>query len=388
LYWKRLCIDKVLNMCYTCIMSLKDKDNPVPLYRRVYRHLKDRVEKGEYRNNEMLPSEHYLSEIFQVSRVTVRQALACLEKEKYITRKRGYGTEVVKPSISSRDKKAIAVLLVDVSRPFFGDILKGIQSRLDSRGYKLLLCDTGNLNEKEKGYLLRYKDVVAGFIVAPATGNCNHSHYGQLFAEKIPFVFIDRYLPEFNVPYVISDNIQGGYIATNHLLELGHRKICVLSEPAATSVLERIQGYEKALWKHGFTPDKNLIFHSKERGFETGYALIKKVLEENPDVTAAFCLNDDIAAGCLKRLMELNTAVPEEFSVVGFDNLDLTWKSHPSITTVNQPKFQMGQKAAEIIINKIEGGYETKKTQKASLPVELIIRESTGTAKSAVLERA
>ena len=306
----------------------------------------------------------------------MRQALAKLQRENYITRKRSYGTEVIYSPRATRDEQAIAVLVVDITRPFFSEIVRGIQMVLDQKGYKLLLCDTKNINEKEKEYIAKYKDLVGGFIIAPATGNQNHIYYGQLLSEKVPFVFIDRYLPEFNVDAIVSDNEKGGYLATHHLLALGHRRIAVLSEPEATSLLGRIEGYKKALKEYGLVSDEKLIFTGKSRGFENGYTLIQKIVRTYPDVTAAFCLNDDIAWGCLKGLCEVGIKVPEEFSVVGFDNMNFAEKLTPPLTTVNQPKFQIGEKAAEILISRIEKRIKSIR-ELVSLPVELIIRKST-----------
>lgn len=346
------------------------------MYLQVYEYLKKKIEEGKYRSGEILPSEYRMAEDFGVSRITMRQALAKLQRENYITRKRSYGTEVIYSPRATRDEQAIAVLVVDITRPFFSEIVRGIQMVLDQKGYKLLLCDTKNINEKEKEYIAKYKDLVGGFIIAPATGNQNHIYYGQLLSEKVPFVFIDRYLPEFNVDAIVSDNEKGGYLATHHLLALGHRRIAVLSEPEATSLLGRIEGYKKALKEYGLVSDEKLIFTGKSRGFENGYTLIQKIVRTYPDVTAAFCLNDDIAWGCLKGLCEVGIKVPEEFSVVGFDNMNFAEKLTPPLTTVNQPKFQIGEKAAEILISRIEKRIKSIR-ELVSLPVELIIRKST-----------
>lgn len=365
-------------------MKKINRKNPKSLYLQVYEYLKNKIEERKYKTGEILPSEYRMAEDFGVSRITMRQALAKLQKENYITRKRSYGTEVVYSPQTKRDEKAIAVLVVDITRPFFSEIVRGIQAVLDQKGYKLLLCDTKNINEKEKEYIAKYKNLVAGFIIAPATGNQNHTYYGQLLSEKIPFVFIDRYLSEFNVPAVVSNNVKGGYLATRHLLELAHRKIAVLSEPEATSLLERIEGYKKALIEYGLVPEEKLIFTGKERGFENGYILSQEMVKTYPDVTAVFCLNDDIAWGCLKGLYEVGIKVPEEFSVVGFDNMGFAEKLTPPLTTINQPKFQIGEKAAEILINKIEGRMKAIR-EHISLPVELVVRESTRSLQSSSL---
>ncbi|MFH0797289.1 MAG: GntR family transcriptional regulator [Candidatus Omnitrophota bacterium] len=368
-------------------MIVKIKSRPAKyLYLQIYHSLKQQIEKGKLVKGEIIPSEYALADKFRVSRVTIRQALLKLQREKYLVRKRGYGTEISYSPEVKRDEKAIAVMLVDITRPFFAEILKGIQGKLDQEGYKLILCDTENSSEKERDYFSKYTGSVAGFIVAPATGNQNHAYYGGLLAEKIPFVFVDRHLPEFNVDAVLSDNVQGGYLATKYLLDLGHKQIAVLSEPEATSLSERIDGYKKARLEYGLPENENLIFRGEKRGGPAGYHFIREVIENRPEVTAAFCLNDDIAWGALKRLAEMKINIPQDFSVLGFDNLDFTSNLYPSLTTVNQLKYQMGEKAADILLGQITGKLTNKKVV-FSFPVELVVRESTGKARVRTLAK-
>lgn len=352
-----------------------------PLYLKIYQLLKKQIEEGKLANGEIIPSEYQLAKDFKVSRVTMRATLGRLQKENYIMRKRGYGTEVIYSPEKIRDKNSIAVIVVDILRPFFSEIIKGIQAKLDKEKYKLILCDSENSSEKERDYIIRYKDIVAGFIIAPTTGNQNHAYYGQLLTEKVPFVFIDRYLSEFNVDAVVSDNTQGGYIAVKYLLELGHRKIAFLGEPAATSLIDRIEGYKKALLEFGIKPKDEYILFGEKRGFEAGYSLADKIMNEFPEVTAALCANDDIACGLIKAMAERGIKLPEGFSIIGYDNIPFLFSPHPSLTTIEQQKHKMGEKAAEFIIERIEGKYKEKK-KIVYLPVKLIKKDSAIKIKS------
>lgn len=346
-----------------------------PLYKQIYLFLKQQIEEGKLGKGEIIPSENELADQFSASRVTIRRALLELQGEKYLIRKRGYGTEVSYPPETNKDGKSVAAILTDVTRLFFALILKGIQDKLSSEGYNLICCDTENLCEKEKEYLLKHGNSVSGLVIAPATGNRNHAYYGELLSNKVPFVFVDRYIPEFNIDAVVSDNVQGGYLAVKHLLDLGHRRIALLSEPEATSLQGRIEGYKKALAEYGLDPEENLVFSSEKREFHAGYGLIEEIVRSHPDVTAAFCLYDDIAWGALKKLSEMGIRVPQDFSIVGFDNSDFASKLYP-LTTVNQEKYQMGVKAAEILLGRITGKL-TARREMVFLPVELVIREST-----------
>lgn len=361
-----------------------DRDDACPFYLQIYRVLKDEMESGVFKHGELIPPEDQLAREFDVSRVTIRNALRRLQDEGYIERKRGFGTMVCYSPESTRDERAVAVLMVDIMRPLFAEMVKGIQSKLDKEGFKLILCDTENVTEKERSYLVRYKDEVAGFIIAPVTGTRNHSYFGQLLGEEIPFVFIDRYLPEFNIDAVVSDNVQGGYVATRHLLELGHRRIAILSEPEASSLSDRIHGAERAYAELGLALDPALVFSAESRGFDNGRETVVRVVRDCPDVTAAFCLNDDIAWGCLNGLAEAGVRVPAEFSVVGFDNLIHTAQLLQPLTTVDQPKLEMGRRAAEILLGRIQGRTRGPGSI-ATLPVDLVVRRSTARLRPGVL---
>ena len=355
-----------------------------PLYWKIYEKLKKDIEEGKIKKGELISPEIQLTKIFNVSRITIRKALQLLQNENFIKRKKRFGTEVIYEPKKLRDKKAIGVLLVDITRPFFNEILKGIQYCLDKNGYKLVLCDTENKNEKEKEYILRYKDAVGGFIIAPCTENKNLPIYAELIVEKVPFVFIDRYIPELNTDYVVSDNFEGGYIITKHLIELGHKNIAVIAEPEATSVNERIEGYKKALQEINIK--KEYIFSSGKRGFENGYETGKKIIKDFPEITAVFCINDDVAIGCLKAIIECGLKVPDDISIAGYDNLPFSYQIHPGLTTIEQEKFEMGKKAAEILLNRIEKGID-KNRYKVELPVNFIKRNSTSFPKKNIYEK-
>ena len=127
-----------------------NRKDPRVLYLQIYQFLKAQIEEGFLKNGDILPSEYQLARKLKVSRVTIRQALGKLQRENYIIRKRSYGTEISYHLLPQKDEKAVAVLMVDISRPFFSEIVKGIQTTLDNRGYKLLLYDTENRSDKER----------------------------------------------------------------------------------------------------------------------------------------------------------------------------------------------------------------------------------------------
>ncbi|MFH0795925.1 MAG: GntR family transcriptional regulator [Candidatus Omnitrophota bacterium] len=366
-------------------------NNHIPLYVQIAENLKEQILEGKKPIGTKFAAEPEFAKLFAVNRLTLRRAVKELCTLGLVKRVHGKGTFVISKTIrngfdtdhrknellSLKDKKNITVLLNDVPSLFTSEVLKGIQAKLDKSGYKLILCETENKNKKIVEYIERDKDSASGFILAPPPGKRDHSYLDLFLKGKIPLVFVDRYLPEFNSDAVVSDNETGGYLATRHLLNLGHRTIAALSVGNATSILERIKGYKKALTEHGVRTKDKIILTIDNDKFESGEVLIEKALKKYPEITAAFCVNDNIGWGCLRKLAELNIKVPEDFSVVSFDNLYFTSKLTPPLTTINQQRYQMGWKSAEILINRAEGKLRGK-GKIIRLPVRLVQRKSTG----------
>lgn len=352
------------------------------LYRQIYHTLKAEIQNGHYPPGSQLPTEAALIERFGVSRVTVRNALALLQQEGLVVRIPAKGTFVRQSELSSSQPKLIALLALDVQLDFFGKIIRGAEQEAAAHGYKLLVRSTDNDAEKERQCLLELQSHVAGFVIAPATGNQNHAHYGQLLVQGVPFVFVDRYLPEFNVDRVTSDNVQGGYLATRHLLELGHRRIGVISARKATTCTERLRGYQQALEEFGVPFDPALIGHAigkRRDGWDEylhqGSAQTEALLQLPQPPTALFAMNDLLAVGALRYLREKGIAVPEEIAVVGYDGMELSELVNPSLTTVDQQSLRMGAEAVRLLVRRLREP-ETP-AQHVVLPVNLRVRAST-----------
>ena len=222
-----------------------------------------------------------------------------------------------------------------------------------------------------------------GYIVVPCIESANDTTYRQVTTNGAPLVFVDRYLSGLEVDAVLSDNRRGGYMATRHLLELGHRRIVVLGVGGAVSVQHRLEGHKQALAEYGVPFDPALVHPRKQNNFEDAYDFIGRFLTAHPDVTAAFCLPDEAAWGCLQRLAEMDIRVPEQFSVVGYDdNADICSRVRPRLTTVRQQKREMGRSAARRLAWRL-GSDDHIPPEVVSLPVELVVRESAARAPEA-----
>lgn len=363
-------------------------DDPI-LYRQIYQKLREEIAEGHYPPGSRLPTEAEMMRRFSVSRATVRHALELLRREGLLVRIPAKGTFVRQQEVPVATTKLIALLALDVQLDFFGKIIRGAEQEATAYGYKLVVRSTDNDAERERQCLIELQSHVAGFVIAPATGNQNHVHYGQLLVQGVPFVFVDRYLPEFNVDRVTSDNVHGGYLATRHLLELGHRRIGVISARKATTCSERLRGYQQALEEFGVPYAPELVGHAMGRrrdGWDEylhqGRVQAQALLQLPQPPTALFAMNDLLAVGALRYLNEQGIRVPEEIAVVGYDGMELSELVSPSLTTVEQQSLRMGAEAVRLLLRRLRD--REAPAQHVVLPVNLRIRASTTVATAVV----
>ncbi len=330
---------------------------------------------------------------------TISRALADSPRVKEDTRKKihalakklNYKPHAVARSLALKKTNILGVVVPNIMGSFIHEIVQGIESVASRKGYNIILCISNENPEKEatEVRLLTYKRA-DGLIIFSIAEDDTFEHIKELQQEEIPFVLIDRYLKDITADYVGVDNIGGAYAATRHLLELGHRRIGFLNEPENFSVLkERLKGYRKAHKEYGVEVDKELIKNiTSRRKFVEGridknsimksaYKAAGEFFEMKDRPTAIFGINDDIAAGVILAAKDRGLDVPEDIAVVGFDDLQIS--SMVSLTTVAQPKFEMGATAAKILINRIESP-PVKDFKKVILKPELVIRQSCGFA--------
>jgi LacI family transcriptional regulator, galactose operon repressor len=181
------------------------------------------------------------------------------------------------------------------------------------------------------------------------------------------------------LPSVVADNYRGGYIATEHLLSLGHRRIGCIARPVRLShSRERVQGYQAALKDAGIASDERLVAAGGYR-LENGYEAMQSLLSLDDPPTAVFTYNDIMAIGAIRALRERGVNVPQDFSVVGYDDIPDAAFTCPALTTVRQAKYDMGAKGIEILLKIMDGEVVDPQTEER-VDVELVVRESTGPA--------
>jgi DNA-binding LacI/PurR family transcriptional regulator len=267
----------------------------------------------------------------------------------------------------------IGLIITDIQNPFFTALVRAVEDIAYQNQYTVLLCNSDEDAEKERLYMkVLSTERVAGVIVVPASNDCRES----ILDLRVPVVVVDRKIPGLVVDSVVIDNVAGARKATNHLITLGHRRIGLVSAPASVSVgRERRQGYEQALKKHGLPVDQNLIRMGdfKESG---GYRAALELLSCDPKPTAIFAVNNLMTMGTLKAIHDSNLRIPEDISVIGFDDMPWLTLLTPPLTAVCQPTYQIGAEAAKRLFRRLQGARDIA-PETLVLQPELIIRSST-----------
>lgn len=347
-------------------------------YQVLAESLREEILSGKLADNEKLHTEKELMEQYNVSRQTVRHAISLLEAEGYVKSRQGSGTFVLpRKRVAANDSKQIALLLTYISDYIFPSIIRGIESVLTQKGYTLLLKATGNSMDQER-------EVLTGLLEAPpcavivdgnktALPNPNLSYYRQLQAMGIPIIFIHATYPELtDLPKIATSDKQGGYMAVDYLASKGHTKIAGVFKSTDFQGVQRFNGFmEGMLSNHLPFSDKNLIWFQDN---EQMRILLdsSKSLRYFEDCTSVVCYNDQIAGDVIHFLTQHGYRVPEDISVISFDDSSLAQYSHPRLTSFAHPKEKLGTVAARTIIQMIEG----VPVSSTIFPWELAERES------------
>lgn len=265
------------------------------------------------------------------------------------------------------------------SEPFYTRIFLGTEFEARQDEYYILLT-TVPAEEKENIKLPRFvlERNVDGIIVA---GKIPEELISSLRKYTLPMAFVDYYPDTENYPVVLIDNISGGMLATEHLLSLGHRKIAFIAgDINHPSIYDRYQGYKNALEKAGIQADRNLVIIDEDYpARENGYNAAKRLLERTEDFTAVFTCNDAMAIGVMQFLKDKGCRIPEDISVIGFDDVEADLSLDPPLSTIRVPKVEMGVEVMRLMSDILKS--VSDKPKKVLVPVELVERKSTGSVK-------
>jgi LacI family transcriptional regulator len=285
-----------------------------------------------------------------------------------------YRPNALARSLRQGKTNTLGLVLPDSANPFFAEISRGIEDEAFKKGYSVFLCNTELDTQRELFYVdVLSKKQVDGIIFVAAGDQPDSLEY--LRQRNMPVVMIDRDLPNVEVDAVLTDHSLGGYLATRHLLELGHTRIACIAGPSSiTPSAERITGYRRALEEAGLPCDETLILRGDYHA-QSGMEITHTILQMDPRPTAIFALNDLMALGALRAAAEEGCSVPSDLAVVGYDDLELAHFTNPPLTTIAQPKKEIGAQAIHLLVDRMS--HKNRPPMRVVLPPELIVRRST-----------
>ncbi|AIM25088.1 GntR family transcriptional regulator [Melissococcus plutonius] len=338
--------------------------------------------------NTSIPSELQLQKKYQVSRHTVRQAMALLVNEGYLRKERGSGTyvsDVYLKQLKPVNKKTIGVITTYLSDYIFPSIIRGIEKELSRNNYSLLLASTNNdVTQERKSLEQMLARQVDGLIIEPTKSNQynpNLSYYLALKERRTPFVMLNAYYEELDVPAICLDDVQAGYLAVDYLLSEGHTSIGLITKIDDLQGKNRMRGYIRAFESHHklFESEKSFTYTTESK-MQMLQMVKNSLLDPKQAITALACYNDEIALEMVTLAKELNLKIPDQLSIIGQDDSFLSKASEISLTTITHPKEKMGHDAARWII---EATQEKKELpQQILYTPKLIKRDSTMTLSS------
>jgi LacI family transcriptional regulator len=287
-----------------------------------------------------------------------------------------YHPNAVAQSLRTRRTHAIGAVVSDITNPFFATLVRGAEDTAIETGYSLIVCNSDENPEKEDRYvrLLRRRRM-DGLLISPV-GDGSSKAVQELPRSRMPFVFIDRRAKGIQGDAVLSDNVDGAYQATRHLIEKGHKRIgIIIGVHGATTTEERLAGYRKALDEAGIPLSQELIAYGGYRQ-EGGRSATENFLVLPEPPSAIFSTNNLMTVGVLKILAHRKLCIPKEMALVSFDDLDLGDLFRPSLTVITQNPHAMGKIAMKALISQFGDGANDE-LREIRVPVKLVMRGST-----------
>lgn len=352
---------------------MKVKANPK--YQQLRDILKEEINKGKLRPGDQISPEEKIAERHGVSLGTVRQAMAELVNESLIYKEQGRGTFVAK---KKREKTfTIGLLLTDIGNPFFSQIARSIQEKAHLLKYSVIYYNTNDQFSREAQSIeMLIERRVDGVILVPVLKNGEEKLIGRLKENSIPFVYLDRYLNEPASDYIIIDNLSGVRQGMEYLISLGHKRIgCISAQPFTKVLEERVKAYKNIVRESNLAVGDSLVQISNSSDDKGGYDAANKLLSIKNRPTAIFTTNDIIAIGAHEAAKNKGIRIPEELSLVGFDDIEASSYLEVPLTTISQPINKMGEMAVQVLVGKNEKKH-SEKLQEIVLEPKLIIRRS------------
>ncbi|MEW9673856.1 LacI family DNA-binding transcriptional regulator [Ammoniphilus sp. 3BR4] len=287
-----------------------------------------------------------------------------------------YQPNFLASALTGKQTYTLGLVLPDISNPYYGQLARAIESKAIELGYSVILCSTYHDDDRTQRYIsLLQQKKVDGIMIG--TGESDNL-LDQLHKLEIPIALVGRDISSLSVTSVLVDDFLGGYLATKHLVELGHTKIAIITEDLNVfNTNERLRGYKFAL-EEADIPFCDQLLKTCDFTVEDGKARTVELLENSSiRPSAVFACNDLLGIGVIQAAKEMGLQVPADLSVVGFDNIMFAAYTDPALTTVSQPIDQIGMKAVDLLVDEINNKEEIK--QRVTIRPQLVIRQSTTT---------
>jgi LacI family transcriptional regulator len=305
-----------------------------------------------------------------VSPLTRTRVLKAIDETGFVRSKAAHQLRVGK-------SLTVGIVLLDIANPFFAEMVRGAERVLRDKGYVLMVCSSDESTELERKYLRVLEEHrVDGLLITPAEADL--SQLSVLAAHGIPTVLLDRDGEASSLCSATVDDVRGGELAAGHLFGLGHKTIAFVNGPLSIrQCADRREGAKKALRRARRRKEATLAEISVSAlVVDHGEAAVAAVLSAKPRPTAVMCANDLLALGVLRGLAERGVGVPEEIAVVGYDDVTFASMLSPALTSVRQPKYELGATAAELLLEEVLGSEHEHRSVR--FEPELIVRASSG----------
>ena len=328
---------------------------------------------------------HDIAKALEISGSTVSRALNNNSRISEKTKKAvhdmaktlGYQPNALASNLRTSCTNTIGVIIPRISRYFFSSAITGIEEFAREKGFNVIICQSNDHKERESDCVQTlFASRVDGVISSIALNTDNYDHYKTFTNRNIPLVFFDRVCDELETCKVVVDDFKGGFLAAEHLISKGCKRIAHISGPQHLNLyINRLQGYLKAMRKHNIQIYEDQIIES-QLNREDGLACAKKLLESSNPPDAIFAANDTTALSIILYAKEKGIKIPQELAVVGFSNEPFSEYLSPSLTTIEQSGFDVGLKATELLLDIIQNKTGNRQ-ETIVLPVRLIERESS-----------
>ena len=322
-----------------------------------------------------------------VSTATVSRALMNPEKVSASTRQKvdqavmavGYSPHAMSRNLKRNESRTILVIVPDICDPFFADLIQGIEHTAAKSGYLVLIGDCAHQNQQEKTFInLIITKQIDGMLLLGSDLPFDASKEEQ--RNLPPMVMANEFAPELELPTVHIDNLTAAFEAVHYLLKLGHQRIACIAGPKHMPLCQyRSQGYVQALRRNGMSVESGLTVHG-DFSYESGAQAVIELMSLPTPPTAIFCHNDVMAIGAMFQAKKMGLNIPRDLSIVGFDDIKASQFTDPPLTTVAQPRFQLGRQAMLLLLEQLQGN--PGQNGSLLLDSELIVRESTAAPKA------